>query len=167
MSPISRHFNAAPEGLGPEQVRSYLLHLVQERHVSWSYYNRARCPLRFFYRVTLGKDWVVQEVACPKVPKRLPVVLSPDELVRFFKGVNNLKHRAILMTTYAVGLRLSEVSRLQVEDVDSSRMVIHGMRPREPGVNCRILPIFPVLVEMAINRSGSHRQISVKFTALC
>jgi len=86
VSPISRHFNAAPEGLGPEQVRSYLLHLVQERHVSWSYYYQARCPLRFFYRVTLGKDWVVQEVACPKVPKRLPVVLSPDELVRFFRG---------------------------------------------------------------------------------
>jgi len=71
------------------------------------------------------------------------------------------------MTTYAVGLRPSEVSRLQVEDVDSSRMVIHGMRPREPGVNCRTLPIFRVLVEMAINRSGSHRQISVKLTALC
>ncbi len=71
------------------------------------------------------------------------------------------------MTTYAVGLRLSEVSRLQVEDVDSSRMVIHDMRPREPEVDCRILSIIPVLVEMAINRSGSHRQVSVKLTALC
>ncbi len=63
------------------------------------------------------------------------------------------------------GLRLSEAARLRVEDVDSSRMVIHDMRPREPGVDCRILPIFPVRVEMAINRSGSHRQISVKLTA--
>ena len=69
------------------------------------------------------------------------------------------------MTTYAVGLRLSEVSRLQVEDVDSSRMVIHDMRPREPVVNCRILPIIPVRVEMAINRSGNHWQMSVKLTA--
>ena len=66
------------------------------------------------------------------------------------------------MTTYAIGLRLSEVARLRVEDVDSSRMVIHDTRPPEPGVNCRILPIIPVRVEMATKRSGSHRQISVK-----
>ena len=84
--PVSRHFNTSPEGLGPEQVRSYLLHLVQEHHVSWSYYCQVRSALQFLYRVTLGMDWVVEEVACPKVPKRLPVILSPDELVRFFKG---------------------------------------------------------------------------------
>src|SRR5208337_3512748 len=121
----ARHFNTSPERLGPEQVRSYLLHLVQEHHVSWSYYCQVRSALQFLYRVTLGMDWVVEEVACPKVPKRLPVILSPDELVRFFKAANNLKHRVILMTTYAAGLRLSEVCRLQVEDIDSARMVIH------------------------------------------
>ena len=82
---FTQYFDASPEKLGPEQVRSYLLHLVQERHVSWSYYNQIGCALQFLYRVTLGKDWVVEKVACPKVPKRLPVVLSPDELVRFFK----------------------------------------------------------------------------------
>jgi len=142
----ARHFNASPEGLGPEQVRSYLLHLVQERHVSWSYYNQARYALQFLYRVTLGMDWVVAEVACPKVPKRLPVILSPDELVRFFKAANNLKHRVILMTTYAAGLRLSEVCRLQVEDIDSARMVIHirqskGHRDRDVMLSPRLLTI--------------------------
>ena len=116
----ARHFNTSPERLGPEQVRSYLLHLVQEHHVSWSYYCQVRSALQFLYRVTLGMDWVVAEVACPKVPKRLPVILSPDELVRFFKAAHNLKHRVILMTTYAAGLRLSEVCRLQVEDIDSA-----------------------------------------------
>src|SRR5271157_5738577 len=127
---LARHFNASPERLGPEQVRSYLLHLVQERHVSWSYYIQVLSALQFLYRVTLGMDWVVEKVACPKVPKRLPVILSPDELVRFFKAVNNLKHRAILMTTYAAGLRLSEVCWLQVEDIDSARMVIHIRQSR-------------------------------------
>ncbi|MGO9274843.1 MAG: site-specific integrase [Terriglobia bacterium] len=65
---FTQYFDASPEKLGPEQVRSYLLHLVQERHVSWSYYNQIRCALQFLYRVTLGKDWVVEEVASPRCP---------------------------------------------------------------------------------------------------
>ena len=143
---FAHFFNASPEKLGPEQVRSYLLRLVQERHVSWSYYNQARCALQFLYRVTLGKDWVVEEVACPKVPKRLPVILSPDELVRFFNAVKNLKHRTILMTAYGAGLRLSEVCRLRVEDIDSPRMVIHirqskGQKDRDVMLSPRLLTI--------------------------
>jgi site-specific recombinase XerD len=102
--------------------------------------------LLFLYRVTLGKHWVVEKVACPKMPKRLPVILSPDELVRFFKAVSNLKHRAILMTAYAAGLRLVEVCRLQVEDIDSARMVIHirqskGHRDRDLMLSPRLLTI--------------------------
>jgi site-specific recombinase XerD len=143
---LARYFNVSPERLGPEEVRSYLLHLVQERHVSWSYYSQVRSALQFLYRVTLGMDWVVEKVACPKLPKRLPVILSPDELVQFFKAVSNLKHRAILMTTYAGGLRLAEVCRLQVEDIDSARMVIHirqskGHRDRDVMLSPRLLMI--------------------------
>jgi len=69
-------------------------------------------------------DWVLEEVVCPRVPKRLPVVLSPEEMARFLEALDNPKHRAILMTAYAAGLRLSEVAKLRVEDIDSSRMVI-------------------------------------------
>jgi integrase/recombinase XerD len=143
---FARHFNTSPEALGPEQVRSYLLHLVQQRHISWSYYSQVRSALQFLYRVTLGMDWVVEKVACPKIPKRLPVILSPDELVRFFKAVRNLKHRAILMTAYAAGLRLAEVCRLKVEDIDSARMVIHvrqskGHRDRDLMLSPRLLMI--------------------------
>jgi len=142
----ARYFNTSPKDLGPEQVRSYLLYLVQERHISWSYYSQVRSALLFLYRVTLGKHWVVEKVACPKMPKRLPVILSPDELVRFFKAVSNLKHRAILMTAYAAGLRLVEVCRLQVEDIDSARMVIHirqskGHRDRDLMLSPRLLTI--------------------------
>jgi site-specific recombinase XerD len=143
---FARHFHASPENLGPEHVRSYLLHLVQERQVSWSVYNQVRCALQFFYRVTLGQDWVVAEVACPKVPKRLPVVLSTDEMARFLDALRNPKHRAILMTAYAAGLRLAEVARLRIEDIDSARMVIHvrqakGHKDRDVMLSPRLLAV--------------------------
>ena len=85
----------------------------------------ARLALQFLYRVTLGREEVVERVAHPKAPKTLPVVLSQDEMARFLDALQNPKHRAVLMTAYAGGLRLSEVARLRVEDIDSARMVIH------------------------------------------
>jgi len=143
---FARYYNVSPQDLGPEQIRAYLLYLVQERHVSWSYFNQARCALQFLYRVTLGKDWVVAAVACPKQQKKLPIILSLDELVRFFGAVTNLKHRAILMTTYAAGLRLSEVRHLRVDDIDSQRMVIRirqakGHKDRYVMLSPRLLAI--------------------------
>jgi integrase/recombinase XerD len=143
---FARHFHVSPEDLGPEHVRSYLLHLVQQRHVSWSVYNQSRHALLFLYRVTLGKDWVVADVGCPKLPKRLPVVLSTDEMAHFLDALDNPKHRTILMTAYAGGLRLSEVTRLRVEDIDSARMVIHirqskGHKDRDVMLSPRLLAI--------------------------
>jgi site-specific recombinase XerD len=110
--------------LGPEHIRSYQVHLVYNKHVSWSVFNTAVCALRFLYRVTLGKDWAVQHIPYPKKPKRLPEVLSLDEVTRFLESITNLKYRAILMTAYAAGLRTSEVVKLRVKDIDSGRMVI-------------------------------------------
>jgi integrase/recombinase XerD len=143
---FARHFHASPEDLGPEHVRSYLLHLVQARQVSLSVFNQARHALQFLYHVTLGKDWVVADVVCPKTPKKLPVVLSPDEMARFLDALDNPKHRALLMTAYAAGLRLSEVSRLRVEDIDSARMVIHvrqgkGQKDRDVMLSPRLLVV--------------------------
>jgi integrase/recombinase XerD len=143
---FARYFRTSPEHLGPEHVRSYLLHLVQERQASWNVYRQARCALQFFYRVTLGRDWVVARVACPKLPKRLPAVLSPDEMARFLDALDNPKHRARLMTAYAGGLRLSEVARLRVEDIDSARMVIHvrqgkGHKDRDVMLSPRLLAV--------------------------
>jgi integrase/recombinase XerD len=121
---FARHFGASPEHLGPDQIRAYLLHLAQERRVSWSHFNQTRSALRFLYRVTLARDWVVEGVVCPKQPRKLPVVLSLDEVTQFFAAIDNLKHRAILMTAYAAGLRVSEVVGLRCDDIDSRRMVI-------------------------------------------
>ena len=121
---FARHFGKSPEILGPENIRAYLLQLIEQRRPSWSYYNQNVQALRLLYKVTLGRDWVSQHIACPKQPKRLPVVLSPAEVARFFAAVDRLKDRALLMTAYAAGLRISEVVALRVEDIDSRRMVI-------------------------------------------
>jgi site-specific recombinase XerD len=143
---FARHFHCSPDLLGREHVRSYLLHLLQERHVSQSYYKLTRCALRFFYRETLGRDDVPQSLAPVKQPRTLPVVLGPDELARFFAAITNLKHRALLMTAYAAGLRVSEVTRLRVADIDSARMVIrvrHGKGQKD-----RYVMLSPRLLEV-------------------
>ena len=143
---FARYLHTAPDRLGPEHVRSYLLHLLQERQASWDIYRQARLALRFFYTVTLGREWVVARVARPTTPKTLPVVLSTDEMARLLDALENPKHRALLMTAYAGGLRLSEVARLRVEDIDSARMVIHvrqgkGHKDRDVMLSPRLLAV--------------------------
>jgi integrase/recombinase XerD len=140
------HFHASPNLLGREHVRAYLLHLLQEQHISHSYYKLTRCALRFFYRETLGRDDVPASLAPVKQPRTLPVVLGADELTRFFAAITNLKHRALLMTAYAAGLRVSEVTRLCVADIDSARMVIHIRQGK--GRKDRYVMLSPRLLEI-------------------
>jgi integrase/recombinase XerD len=121
---FARHFGRSPEALGSEEVREFLLHLVGEKKVSWCVFNQTVAALRFLYEVTLDRQGVMVRVRCPKQPKRLPTVLSLDETRRFFGAILGIKHRAILMTAYAGGLRISEVAGLRVNDIDSQRMVL-------------------------------------------
>src|SRR3954466_10246534 len=81
---FARHFGRSPEDLGRDEVRAYLLHLVHDKHVCWSSFNQTVAGLRFLYEVTLGREGVMAHVACPKQPKKLPVVLSLDEVARLF-----------------------------------------------------------------------------------
>jgi hypothetical protein len=104
---FAKHYGKSPQVLGRDEVRAYLLFLIEEKRVSWAYYGQAICALRFLYRVTLGNDWVIEGVVSPRKETRLPVVLSPAEVSQFFEAVDGLKHRAILMTAYAAGLRVS------------------------------------------------------------
>jgi len=103
-----------PDQLGIEHVHQYQLHLTKERKVS----------LRFFYGVTLHKNWDVQRIPYQKTGRKLPVVLSQGEVKALLETVTNLKHRALLMSAYAAGLRVSEVVNLRVGDIDSQRMVL-------------------------------------------
>jgi site-specific recombinase XerD len=111
---FSRHFGRSPDQLSGERVREYLLYLVKERKVSWSLYNQTRCALQFFYRVTLGRDEWFDKLPCAKRPKRLPTVLSPDELRRLFEvAEKEPKHQAMMMTLYGAGLQISEALALR------------------------------------------------------
>jgi site-specific recombinase XerD len=123
---FARHYRCSPEHLSGEQVRAYLLYLVQERKVSWSLYNQTRCALQFFYRVTLGRDEWFDKLPCAKRPVRLPTVLSAEELRRLFAvAANEPRHQALMMTLYGAGLRISEAFALKPGDIDSQRMLIH------------------------------------------
>jgi site-specific recombinase XerD len=143
---FARHFGKSPELLGAEEIRQYQVYLVEERQVSWSYFNQAVCALRFFYRHTLGRDWVVAHIPFPRQPRKLPVVLSQAEVIQLFDAVRSLKQRAILMTAYASGLRLSEVTHLQVSDIDSERMMIRVRQGK--GQKDRYVMLSPTLLEV-------------------
>jgi site-specific recombinase XerD len=143
---FSKYFSRSPEELGSEEIRTYQLFLIHERHVSWAYFNQTVCALRFLYRNTLKREWTVEHLPFPKKPKKLPVVLSVDEITQFFRAVTNIKHRAILMTAYAGGLRTSEVTHLRVKDIDSKRMLIHVQQGK--GRKDRYVMLSPTLLEL-------------------
>ena len=121
---FAHYFRTSPERLGPEHVRQYQLYLVHKRHVSWSLVMQTVCALRFFYNVTLGQPHMLAYIPQPKRPKTLPTILSQAEVAILLQAPRRLKTRAMLTTLYAAGLRVSELSHLQVTDVDSARMVL-------------------------------------------
>ena len=122
---FARYFDRSPERLGPEQVRAYQVYLATERRLATSSLLVAVSALRFLYRVTLQKRWSFDDVLpAPKKPQSLPVVLSPQGVVQFLDAVKAPKHRAILTTCYAAGLRISEAIALTVSAIDSERMVL-------------------------------------------
>ena len=120
---FAQHFNRSPDRLGLEEVRAYQIHLTTTG-ISWAGFNVAVCALRFLYGVTLGRTAMVERIPYARKQQQLPVILSADEIVRFFAAVPSLKHRTALMAAYAAGLRVSEVVQLRVADIDSNRMLI-------------------------------------------
>ena len=125
VSRFAKYFQKSPELLGPEQIRAYQVYLTNEKKLSTGSIVIAISALRFLYRVTLKKDWSFADlIPAPKMPKRLPVILSPEEVLQFLDCVRKRKHRAILTTCYAAGLRISEAIALTPPAIDSKRMVI-------------------------------------------
>jgi site-specific recombinase XerD len=141
---FAKHFGKSLEELGPEEIRQYQLHLIEVRHASWSAFNQAVCGLRFLYHVTLPRPWVVQHIPFGKRPKKLPAVLSVEEVARLIACVPVLKHRTVLLTLYAAGLRLSEATHLQVADIDSTRMQLNIRQGK--GSKQRLVPLSPRLL---------------------
>lgn len=128
VSKFSRYFGRSPERLGLEDVRAFQVHLISTG-ISWASLNQIVCALRFFYGVTLHEDTIPERIPYARQPRKLPVILSADEVVRFLEAVSSLKSRVALTMAYAAGLRVSEVIAIKIADIDSQRMVIrveHG-----------------------------------------
>lgn len=143
---FANHFGKSPERLGPEQVRAYQVYLIHQKEASVSLLVQAVCALRFLYQVSLRKSWPIHYIPFPKKPRTLPVILSPQEMADFLAAIHNDKYRAATTTAYAGGLRISELMRLRVSDIDSHRMLIRiqqgkGQKDRFVMLSDRLLPV--------------------------
>lgn len=146
---FAKHFGKSPELLGSEQIREYQLYMVKEKGVSLSSYIQAVCALRFLYSNTLHLAVSVDRIPLPRYEKKLPVILSPAEVKLLLEAPKNLAYRAMLTTMYAAGPRVSEVARLKVADIDSSRNVIwirggKGRKDRQTLLPPRLLELLRV-----------------------
>jgi integrase/recombinase XerD len=146
VSLFARHFHKSPEQLGPEEIRTYQVYLTNEKKLAPGSVLIAVAALRFLYKVSLKREWPFDEVIpTPKKPQKLPVVLSPEEVPHFLECVGSMKHRTILTTCYAAGLRISEAVRLKPNDIDSQRMVIRVEQGK--GQKDRYVMLSPKLLE--------------------
>lgn len=121
---FAKHFKRSPENLGPEEIREWQLYLLKEKRVKLSTYIQAVCGLRFFYRNTLNRKIELDRIPLPRYEKKLPVILSKEEVKALLEAPRNLSHRAILATMYGAGLRVSEAANLKVRDLDGDRKII-------------------------------------------
>jgi site-specific recombinase XerD len=133
----------SPEHLGPEDIRRWQVYLVAQKQ-SWSKFNQAVCALKFFYRITLPRDWDVEMIPFGKRPKKLPVVLGPEEVSQLLAAVTSPSIKMILTTLYATGLRISEALALTPQDIDSTRMLVRVRCGK--GQKERFVPLSPKLL---------------------
>lgn len=126
------HFGKSPSKIGEEAIRNYALELAEDRSPATVKMHIA--AIRFLYEVTLRSPHLVVGLHFPKVPRKLPDILSLEEVRRLLGAIESLMHRAVLMTTYGAGMRISEACSLLTTDIDSERGVIHirdGKRGRD------------------------------------
>ena len=143
---FAKHFNRSPQDLDLEAVRQYQLYLTQERKLSPQSLNTFVSAVQFLYLVTLEMPWDKHDFPRARLDQKLPVVLAPDEVQRFLDQVTGVKHRAVLLTCYGAGLRISEAVSLKPSDVDSHRMLIrveHGKGGKD-----RYAMLSPCLLEI-------------------
>ncbi len=141
---FARHFDRSPDQLGPEHVREYQLFLV-ESNASWSRFHQTVTALRFFYEKTLRQTWMLPHIPHPQTVKRLPTVLSQQEVAALFEAKQKLKHLTMLKTLYGTGVRVSELVALQVDDIESQRELIRIRQGK--GRKDRYVMLSPKLLE--------------------
>jgi integrase len=143
VSKFSRYSGRSPERLGLEDVRAFQVYLVAQG-ISWPALNQTVCALRFFYGVTLDRPEIPERIAYARTPRKLPTILSADEVIRFLEAVSSLKSRAALTTAYAAGLRASEALSLKVTDIQGK-----GGKDRTVMLSAQLLAILRVYWRLA------------------
>jgi site-specific recombinase XerD len=144
---FAEYFGKSPDRLGGDEIRRFGLYLLRERKLAPGTVEGRMSALRFLYKKVLKRrDIAYDDLIFPKVPRKLPVVLSPDEVTRMIAAAPTLLHRTILIVLYATGIRRMEASLLKVADIDSERMVIHirqgkGSRDRDVPMTPKLLGI--------------------------
>jgi integrase/recombinase XerD len=146
VSSFAKYCQRSPEVVGPEEIRGYQVYVTNERKLAPGSLSIIASALRFLYKVTLKREWVDAEIPLPKKPFILPVILSREEVAHFFESIASRKHRTILMTAYAAGLRISEVTRLKLTDIDSQRMMLRVEQGK--GQKDRYVMLSPQLLEI-------------------
>jgi integrase/recombinase XerD len=121
---LAKYYGRSPDQVSEAEVQRYLLHLIEERRLAWSSCNVAVSGLRFLYHTTLKRREAQFDIPRARAPQKLPQILSREEIARLIELTLNPKHRAILMSAYGAGLRVSELCHLKVGDIDSARMTI-------------------------------------------
>ena len=147
VSRFARHFGRSPAQLGPEEIHQYLVYLATDRQLAPSSITITVAALRCLYTVTLSRPWSIHAaIPAPKQPQTVPIVLSPVEVMQFLDCVSLPKHRAILTTCYAAGLRISEAVHLTIPAIDSQRMVLRVEQGK--GQKDRYVMLSPKLLEI-------------------
>jgi site-specific recombinase XerD len=140
---LARHFGRSPDQLTSEELRAFQVHLLA-RQTSWSQFNQIVAGVRFFFGTTLGRPELVPILPYGKKPKRLPSVLSVEEVAQLLEAARPGRERVLLQTAYACGLRISELVSLQVTDIDASRLVVLVRQGK--GQKDRHVPLSPRLL---------------------
>jgi site-specific recombinase XerD len=159
---LAKYYHESPDKLGREEIRAFLVDLVEEKKASWPYYKQVLASLRFLYRHVLQRGEVVEDIRGPRPEKRLPVVLSAEEVARFFKAIPSLKHRTILMLAYGAGLRIGEAVRVRVSDIDRQRNVIRVQQGK--GKKDRYTVLSPAMLEILDRYCWAARPEDFLFT---
>ena len=119
------YFKRPPDQLGPEHIRQFQLYLIRDRKLAINTVKQRMAAVQFFFARTLKRPYLREDFPYPKGPRRLPVILSQEEVTQLIDSACNLFHRTMLMTLYSTGTRRAELCRLQVTDIDSQRMMVH------------------------------------------
>lgn len=141
---FARHFGRSPQELGRAEIDRYQLWLREEQHISATLFNQTMSALKFLYCQVLGRTHVIERIVFARRERRLPVVLSPEETIRFLQSIPSPRYQVLMTTIYSAGLRLGEALRLRAADIDSSRMVICIRQGK--GKKDRYVPLSPIVL---------------------